>query len=333
VLINDNESVRKVLKYAVPQGSKLGTVLFNAYTAPLSKVAEKFNIIDQKYADDEQLILSFKPGSKINEDQAIFNMESCIIDIRKFLHDNKLCNNSDKTEFMLIGSKHNLMKINCNSLKVDRSKIDVSDNVKNLGVMFDKLMSMDAQVKNMCKKVFLNIKNIAHIRSSLSKSDTKTAVHALVTPHLDYGNALLSGITEKNLNKLQVAQNSAARLIERLKKNDRISHIRKELHWLPIKARIEFKILNITWKTLNNQSPSYLADLLNCIDHHRNLRSNQLKLLKIPRTGTSYGDRAFSSVAPKLWNSMPTNIHECDTHTAFRSKLKTYLFHNYYIDP
>ena len=48
----------------VPQGSKLGPVLFNAYIAPLSNVAEKNGVIDQKYADDEQLILSFTPDSQ-----------------------------------------------------------------------------------------------------------------------------------------------------------------------------------------------------------------------------------------------------------------------------
>jgi len=46
------------------------------------------------------------------------------------------------------------------------------------------------------------------------KEDTKTAVNALVTPHLDYENDLLYGISQKHIKKLQIAQNSAARLIE-----------------------------------------------------------------------------------------------------------------------
>jgi hypothetical protein len=254
-------------------------------------VSRAFGITDHKYADDEQLILSFKPGLQSDESQAVKNMEKCIDEIRRFLQDNKLCNNSNKTEFMLIGSKHNLKKINCNNITVDCSKIEASKSVKNLGVIFDRLMKMDEQVSNMCKKAFFNIKNIAHIRNSLDKEDAKTAVHALVTPHLDYGKALLSGVTSKNLNRLQVAQNSAARLIERLRRNDRISHIRKELHWLPVKARIEFKILSLTWKALNNQAPIYLAELLSPTNHHRNLRSNQRNLLDVPRSCLTFGDR------------------------------------------
>jgi hypothetical protein len=210
VLIDDYESQRKKLKFGVPQGSKLGPILFNAYIAPMSKVAELHGVIDHKYADDEQLSMSFKPGSELHETEAVQKMEKCIEDIRAFLKINKLSNNCEKTEFLLAGSKHGLSKTTVTSVDVDQSSIAAADKVKNLGVLFDRTMSMEAQVKNICRKVFINLKNIAQIRNSLSREDTKTAVHALVTPHLDYGNALLHGINKKHMDKLQVAQNSAA---------------------------------------------------------------------------------------------------------------------------
>jgi hypothetical protein len=282
VLVNNKESTKKELKYGVPQGSKLGPVLFNAYIAPLSQIAENNAVFDQKYADDEQLILSFKPDSQSDSKHAFTKMEKCIDEIRTFLQENKLCNNGDKTEFIVIGSKHNLHKVGINSITVNNTEIKAVDNVKNLGVIFDKTMNMEPQVRNMCKKAYCNIKNIAHIRKSLSKEDTKTAVHALVTPHLDYGNALLYGINKKALEKLQVAQNSAARLIERLRKYDRVSHVRIELHWLPVHARIKFKILNLTWKAMNKESPQYIADLLNKSSSTLVLRSNHQNLLKMP---------------------------------------------------
>jgi hypothetical protein len=192
---------------------------------------------------------------------------------------------------------------------------------------------MEQQVKSMCKKAFYNIKNIAHIRKSLSKEDTKTAVHALVTPHLDYGNALLHGVNKRMLNKLQVAQNSAARLIERLRKYDRISHVRKDLHWLPVQARINFKILNMTWKAMNGQSPKYITNLLINKTSSHNLRSNDQNVLKVPRCNTKYGERAFSCIAPKLWNNLPHHMRKIDSNDIFRSKLKTHLFHNSYLNP
>jgi len=67
-------------------------------------------------------------------------MEKCIDDIRTFLHDNKLCNNSDKTEFMVIGSKVNLKKLGPKSIIVSNAHITPVDKVKNLGVIFDRNM-------------------------------------------------------------------------------------------------------------------------------------------------------------------------------------------------
>ena len=123
-------------------------------------------------------------------------------------------------------------------------------------------MNMSAQVNRICSTGYYNIKNISRIRKSLSKDDTKIVVNALVTSHLDNGNSLLYGISKKYINKLQVMQNSAARVVEGLRKFDRITEVRKALHWLPVQARIEFKIRYFTWKSLNELSPNYLQDLL-----------------------------------------------------------------------
>ena len=108
VVINDVESDKMSLQYGVPQGSKLGPILFNSYIAPLSKIATANGIHDQKYADDEQLLLSFKPDMNGAEAEVTKKMEKCIAEIKDFLHENKLCNNSEKTEFLLIGSKYQL---------------------------------------------------------------------------------------------------------------------------------------------------------------------------------------------------------------------------------
>ena len=121
--------------------------------------------------------------------------------------------------------------------------------------------------------------------------------------------------------------------MEHLRKYDRISHVRKELHWLPVQARIKFKILNTTWKALHDESPKYIQDLLTHSISDLNLRSNNQKLLKVPRSNTKYGERAFSSIAPLLWNSLPYHLRNVNKNEMFRSKLKTQLFHESYLHP
>ena len=91
-----------------------------------------------------------------------------------------------------------------------------------------------------------------------------------------------------------------------------------------------FKILSLVFKSLNNLSPSYLADRLSYQSHSRNLRSVCKQLLEQPRSSTkTYGDKAFSVCAPKLWNSLPLDFRKSPSLTGFKKGLKTYLFRQF----
>ena len=150
VIINNTESERKLLNYGVPQGSKLGPILFNSYIAPVSKIAEANGIIDEKYADDHQLILSFKPKESKDQQAASKKMEKCIEDIRNFLQNNKLSNNGEKTEFLLIGSPLLLKQVQITSIDIDDTTIRAVDSARNLGIILDNQMTLEKQVKKMC---------------------------------------------------------------------------------------------------------------------------------------------------------------------------------------
>ncbi len=96
----------------------------------------------------------------------------------------------------------------------------------------------------------------------LSVSDAEKLVHAFMTSKLDDCNALLGGCPASSINKLQIVQNAAARVLTRSRKYDHITPILQSLHWLPIKFRISYKILLLAYKALNNLAPAYLTNLL-----------------------------------------------------------------------
>lgn len=103
--------------------------------------------------------------------------------------------------------------------------------------------------------------------------------------------------------------------------------ILESLHWLPVSFRVDFKVLMLTYKALQGQTPHYLSKLLKVYTPRRALRSFDLDLLSVPPTRMrSMGDRAFSTYAPKLWNSLPKEIRQAASLSAFKTCLKTYYF-------
>jgi hypothetical protein len=98
-------------------------------------------------------------------------------------------------------------------------------------------------------------------------------------------------------------------------------------HWLPVKYRIDFKVLVLAYKCRHGTAPRYLVDLLPAYVPGRSPKSGCLGLLQTPRfrLGT-YGGRTFTAGASRLWNAMPFEVREAESLATFRRQLKTVLF-------
>ena len=146
---------------------------------------------------------------------------------------------------------------------------------------------------------------------------------------------------DTKLNRLQLIQNHAARIITRTKKFDHISGVLKKLHWLPIKARIDYKVLLLVFKCLVGIGPSYLKELLSMKTYSRyNTRysKDKLRLSEPEMNMKTMGDRAFRAYGPVQWNKLPlslrslSNVEIKDSTTikrqveTFKKDLKTHLF-------
>ncbi len=129
-------------------------------------------------------------------------------------------------------------------------------------MLFDSNLSFDSQDSSICKTAFFHLKNISKLRPMLSMSNTEMSINAFMTSRLDYCNALVGGCSACLINKLHMVQNAAARVLTRTRKYDHLSPVMSTLHWLPIKHRIDFKIVLITYKALNGLAPQYLSELL-----------------------------------------------------------------------
>ena len=117
-----------------------------------------------------------------------------------------------------------------------------------------KNMTFCKHIDKKCLVARNNLVKIARIRKFLSRSACESIIISLVISHLDYCNSLLYGVSDKYLRKLQIVQNDASCLILRVKRSTSATKCLKELHWLPIKPRIEFKIVTIVYKCVTDQN-------------------------------------------------------------------------------
>ena len=112
-----------------------------------------------------------------------------------------------------------------------------------------------------------------------------------------------------------------------VKRYTSITPILNELHWLSINKRCQFKILLLTFKSLNGCVPEYLCDMLNVYMPNISLRSTAFTSL-VPYRNRSIrlGKGLFGTSAAKLWNELPRNIQRADSITMFKNFFKLSFF-------
>ena len=159
---------------------------------------------------------------------------------------------------------------------------------------------------------------------------SKTLACQLVLLHLDYANALLTGLPNYEIQKLQSLQYIAARItLDRSWHDNWSENSRRalfDLHWLPVRYRIKHKVLCFVYRCLNKQAPQYLIDLLELKRTPYSIRAENNLELVIPKTSTCMGDRAFRVAGPRLWMSIPPKIRLSENFEIFKKTLKTYYF-------
>ena len=323
VLINGVQSSAHTPTQGVPQGSVIGPLLFTMYTSPLQNIIESYGLSNMFYADDTQIYISCKPSDIVN---LIPKVLKCINEVKEWSRLNGLKLNSTKTEVLHIKCRFR----SCLPLppfEIDDIQVLPVKKARNLGVVFDEQFTMSNYVSAKCRSASFALHKISKIRPYIDKNTTKKLVHAFVMCHLDICNSLLYGLPDTQLKKLQVIQNSAARMVTRTKRHESISSVLRFLHWLPIKLRITFKILLLMYLCLHNMAPSYLSELLKKYVPARDLGSSQKDLYVVPLIKTNcYGKRSFEHAAPELWNDIPDNVRNANTVGRFKYLLKTYLF-------
>ena len=334
VIIGDTVSECKNLNFGVPQGSVLGPKIYCMYTKPISDIIAGHGLSHHCYADDTQLYIAIEHSANLHSE--LLRMERCVADIRNWMRHNMLKLNDDKTELIVFASRYNQHLYSDASMMIGNTTVVCEPQVKNLGVIFDQGMSMRQHVNYTSRTARFHLRNISRIRRYIPEESCKLVVQSLVTSRLDYSNGLLYGIPKSAVSILQSVQNSAARIVTKTAPREHITPVLRELHWLPVERRIEYKILLYAYKALNGLAPEYLCNMVELYAPDRVLRSASQNLLVVPRgKHCQYGMRTFAMAAATLWNSLnvrdrSNRIRGSPSLESFKSNLKTLLFKEHF---
>ena len=155
------------LTSGIPQGSVLGPILFTIYTVPIGDICRKHQFAFHLYTDDTQVYLSFKPSIPSSKRECIAKIKDCIEEIGIWMTQNLLKLNNNKTEFILLGTRQQLSKLDNISFKIGSNTIIPTDHVRNLGFIMDSLLKNGSHINKITSSSYCKLHDIARIRPSL----------------------------------------------------------------------------------------------------------------------------------------------------------------------
>ena len=168
--------------------------------------------------------------------------------------------NLAKTQIIWLGSRQQLQKVEVNDISILATTMRVTDTARDLGIVIDSQLSLEAHVSAVRRSGFYQIRQLRPVIRSMPQEAAKMLGHAFISSRLDYCNSLRYGITDGLLQKLQSVQNAAARLVTGARRRDHITPVLHDLHWLPVWQRIACKIACLVFQWLSGQAPEYLIN-------------------------------------------------------------------------
>ena len=186
-------------------------------------------------------------------------------------------------------------------------------------------LSFDQHVTNVVRACNFHLWSLQHMRPSLTFESAKSMVTAIIGSRIDHCNSLLYGTTERNLNHLQKVQNATC-VGHQASFQTCATVLRQQLHWLPIRQWITYKLATLTFKAKYYRTSLYLHEQLRDHQVARALRSTTAPLFYQPSVSTVIASRAFYYSAPQVWNCLGTSTRSANTFGSFWRCLKSELF-------
>ena len=235
---------------------------------------------------------------------AVANIKNCITSINKWCASKRLQLNPTKSKIIWFGTTMSLRRLQGLDLglHVGANIITPVDVVRDLGVLFDNKLTMKKHISEIMSVCFYHLRRLKQVRRLLGPDITARLVSAFVLSQLDYCNSVLVGLPQSTIALLQEVKNAAARLIMSLGSRDHITPALHQLHWLPVKFRVTYKLCLLMHIMHVGRCSGYIADLVTQTyspSPWDRLRSEAANRFELPAIHHKLSERAFSHAGPE----------------------------------
>ena len=300
----------------VPQGSVLGPILFILYINDIYASIEHGSL--NLFADDTLLTVC---ADKV--DDAINKINKDLENIYCWLNTNKLQLNVNKTKCMIISSApvRTLQYVIINNEIIERV-----DSIKYLGVNIDQRLSFSTHVSSIVKTVSAKINLLSRLRYKINKWSAEIIYTSMIKPHFEYCSTILYLCKDSDIQKLQVLQNRAMRIILKCHKRTHKTEMRNKLNWLSVEQTIMLNVLCLIFKIKNKLMPNYLNVNLSYVsDVYSNMSLRNSSNFRPQQYLSKNSQKNVFFKGVKEYNNIPQEIKNSATTDIFKLKCILYV--------